>query len=151
MMENMDRDTGQKSKNYVKKEKYKRLLSEHFYTGGENMLKDSLASALRSVQKSRGLSERGLSELLQVPRMTVHALLEGNANPTLQTIERIAQQLQLDPIVLITDLKLDDALVRSFFFLIKSFVDLPAQKQWEAARLIREFVEALTTNRTPEP
>ncbi len=115
------------------------------------MLKDSLASALRSVQKNRGLSERGLSELLQVPRMTVHALLEGSANPTLQTIERIAQQLQLDPIVLITDLKLDDALVRSFFFLIKSFVDLPAQKQWEAARLIREFVEALTTNRTPEP
>lgn len=146
----MDRDTGQKSKNYLKR-KIQETLGRELHTGGENMLKDSLASGLKGVQISRGLSELGLSKLLQLPRTTVHALLEGNANPTLQTIERIARQLELDPIVLMTDLKLDDAQVRSFFFLVKSFVDLPDQKQWEAARLIREFLEALATCPTPEP
>lgn len=57
---------------------------------------------LRRYRQLRGLSQEAFAEFLQVHRTYMGSVERGERNLTLQTVERLAQQLEVDPIDLLT-------------------------------------------------
>lgn len=104
------------------------------------MLKESMASALCKIQKSRGLTDEELATLLQLPRATVRAALQGRADLPIGTVERIAGQLQLNPMDLVSDFRGDQAQIESLAGLLKPFVDQPLERRLELARILRNLL-----------
>lgn len=57
---------------------------------------------LRAYRRSQGISQESFAQLLHVHRTYMGALERGERNPTLQSVERIAEQLGVEPVLLLT-------------------------------------------------
>lgn len=56
-----------------------------------------LGKNLRLERNAQGKSQEQFAEILDVHRTRVGALERGKVNPTLRTVERLADQLGIDP------------------------------------------------------
>ena len=65
-------------------------------------LTDNLAQQLNTIRRKRGLSVVEFAEMLGVSRSSLQSLLNGSGNPRTDTIEYIAQQLDTDPLALLS-------------------------------------------------
>lgn len=62
-----------------------------------------VARAVREIRNSRGLSQRQLAGRMNVPRTYISKIENGKAMPTLSSLERLADALQVDICVLLRD------------------------------------------------
>lgn len=71
---------------------------------GDNImdLQKNLSNSMRFIRASRHQSITEFSEELGIARSTLQLILSGKANPTIDTIELIAEQLCMDPLLLLS-------------------------------------------------
>jgi len=62
-----------------------------------------VAAQVRDIRKARHLSQRQLASRMQVPRTYISKIENGKAIPTLGSVERLAQALQVDVSQLVRD------------------------------------------------
>lgn len=67
-----------------------------------------LGRNLRGYRNERGLSQEALAEVLGVHRTYMGGVERGERNLTLKSVERIAAQLNVDPLVLLSVGLIDD-------------------------------------------
>jgi transcriptional regulator with XRE-family HTH domain len=63
----------------------------------------NVARAVRDIRRARGLSQRQLAGRMQVPRTYISKIENAKAMPTLSSLERLAQALEVDICVLLRD------------------------------------------------
>ena len=68
----------------------------------EGDLQRTVGENLRRLRTARGLSQEAFADVLGVHRTYMGGLERGERNLTLKSLERIAEQLQIDPLTLIT-------------------------------------------------
>jgi transcriptional regulator with XRE-family HTH domain len=66
-------------------------------------LQQTLGRNLRRLRVERQLSQEELAELLRVHRTYVGGLERGERNPSLRVIERLAEELHIEPLDLLQD------------------------------------------------
>ena len=64
-------------------------------------IRENLSIRLQEIREERGLSITDFSEELEISRTLLQAILSGKANPRADTIEHIAEKLQISPISLL--------------------------------------------------
>ena len=64
-------------------------------------IREILSIRLQEIREERGLSITDFSEELEISRTLLQAILSGKANPRADTIEHIAEKLQISPISLL--------------------------------------------------
>lgn len=65
------------------------------------MLAENFRSNVKSIRKQQGLTQQKLADLAGVSQFTI-SLLEGeSSNPTVETIEAIAEALKINPLTLL--------------------------------------------------
>lgn len=62
---------------------------------------ENMAHTMRLYMEQRNKSTAAFSDELEIARSTLRQYIEGTGNPSLSTVEHIAQKLDVDPIVLI--------------------------------------------------
>lgn len=67
----------------------------------EGELQVTLGRNLRAYRQARGMSQEAFAEFLDVHRTYMGGVERGERNLTLRSVERIAQRLDLDPLVLL--------------------------------------------------
>jgi transcriptional regulator with XRE-family HTH domain len=67
----------------------------------EGDLQRILGRNLRAYRKARGLSQEALADVLGVHRTYMGSVERGERNVTLQTLERIAESLGVEPLSLL--------------------------------------------------
>src|ERR1700693_4140896 len=80
-------------------EEPERLVSEFGGEPEEAVAEDNglqVARAVRDLRKGRNLSQRQLAGRMQVPRTYISKIENGKAIPTLGSLERLAQALEVD-------------------------------------------------------
>jgi transcriptional regulator with XRE-family HTH domain len=65
-------------------------------------LQRALGENLRAYRQAQGLSQEAFADVLGVHRTYAGALERGERNPTLATVERIAGQLRVEPLSLLS-------------------------------------------------
>jgi transcriptional regulator with XRE-family HTH domain len=68
----------------------------------EGDLQARLGRNLRAYRLSRGLSQEAFAELIDVHRTYMGGIERGERNLTLVSVERLAAQLDVDPLVLLS-------------------------------------------------
>lgn len=68
----------------------------------EGDLQRTVGANLRSYREARGLSQEALAELLGVHRTYMGGVERGERNLTLRSLERIAGQIGIDPLELLS-------------------------------------------------
>jgi transcriptional regulator with XRE-family HTH domain len=68
----------------------------------EGDLQRAVGHNLRAYRQARGLSQEAFADVLEVHRTYMGSIERGERNLTLKSVERIADHLGLDPIVLLT-------------------------------------------------
>lgn len=68
----------------------------------EGDLQRTVGSNLRRYRKGRGLSQEAFADFLDFHRTYMGGVERGERNLTLRSLERIADRLGLDPLVLLT-------------------------------------------------
>lgn len=67
----------------------------------ERDLQRNIGRNLRAYREARGLSQEAFAEVLEIHRTYMGGIERGERNLTLQTVERIAAQIDTDPLVLL--------------------------------------------------
>ena len=67
----------------------------------EGDLQRAVGQSLRRYREERGLSQEAFADLLGVHRTYMGAVERGERNLTLQTLERIASRINVDPLTLL--------------------------------------------------
>jgi transcriptional regulator with XRE-family HTH domain len=67
----------------------------------EGDLQRTFGRNLRAYRQARGLSQEAFAEILKVHRTYMGGVERGERNLTLQTIERLAKQIDEDPLSLL--------------------------------------------------
>jgi transcriptional regulator with XRE-family HTH domain len=65
-------------------------------------LQRRLGVNLRAYRRGLGLSQEALADVLEVHRTYMGGIERGERNLTLQSVERIAEQIEVDPIELLS-------------------------------------------------
>lgn len=105
-------------------------------------LQQNLSNTMRAIRFARKQSITEFSEEIGVSRSEVQEILRGSSNPRLDTIQCIADNLHIDPIVLISSsitpnqLEVTLMLLKSFDF----FHKLSSEEQDRADYLLKEFI-----------
>lgn len=60
---------------------------------------------VRDIRKKKGLSQEDLADIIEIHRTYMGGIERGERNPTLTTILRIAQALQIKPGALLKEFK----------------------------------------------
>ncbi len=64
-------------------------------------LQDALSANLSALKRSRGQTTAELAEDLGVSRSNLQKMLNKQANPTIDTIQYMAEQIEADPLMLL--------------------------------------------------
>lgn len=68
-----------------------------------SMLHHVFQQRLREIRKERGLTQTQIADLLKIRQPTYAAIEAGDNEPTLGTVERIAEALEIDPAELLLE------------------------------------------------
>ena len=66
-------------------------------------LQKIVAGNVRAIRTERGLRQSDVAELTNLPRTYISHLEKGEVNMTVETIERIALALKVNPLVLLVE------------------------------------------------
>ena len=106
-------------------------------------LQKNFAVALRAIKERQGKSFAEFSEELSISRSILQNYVNGNGNPTLGTIDAMAQQLEINPTALVSDVfsptQLDIVLL--FLNTIREFTDLDDKQKLRIAEKLLEIVQ----------
>ena len=69
----------------------------------EGDLQRNVGRNLRAYRQTRGLSQEAFADVLGVHRTYMGGIERGERNLTLKSVERIADRLDLDPLVLLAE------------------------------------------------
>lgn len=114
------------------------------------MLAQSLMSALMKLKTERGLSETELARDLKLPVSMVKRILQGEVNLPINTVEYMAERLQVSPLDLITGFQTERVQLASLCFLLQLKFDLPEDRQWKAARSMQKLLAVMADTMKPE-
>lgn len=68
----------------------------------EGDLQRIVGENLRAYRKARGFSQEAFADVLEVHRTYMGGIERGERNLTLKSVEKIADRLDLDPLLLLT-------------------------------------------------
>lgn len=105
------------------------------------MLQENLASALNKILQERNMSRVELCNILNMPSSTVYPILQGQGNPQISTVEKIARRLHVRAIDLVTDFHSEEAQEEALSAMLKMTVDLPEEQQHSVAVILKKFLE----------
>ncbi len=105
-------------------------------------LQKNLAIALGKIRAQKNQSVTNFSELLGIARSSLQMLLKGRGNPRLDTVEYIAEKLQVSPSVLLSggDSREPTLALEYLLQTIESVSRLPMERQRQIAALLQELV-----------
>lgn len=108
----------------------------------EMRLKDNFAAAIRTIMERQNKSLSEFSEELDISRNALYGYLRGRGNPSIATLEHIAENLGISPMALMTDLMDIDQREIALLLLdiIQSAAKLPDEKRLRLAELFLEMV-----------
>lgn len=108
-------------------------------------LKKKIAFVLNAIRISRGLSITAFAQELEIGRSTLEELLNGTANPTLDTLQHIADKLQIDPLALfsISGTKAQALLFQILVQMIDNTIPLSKEHQEEFAMHVQGILALL--------
>lgn len=104
-------------------------------------LQENLSAVMRAVMERQGKSLAEFSEELGISRNALYDYLRGRGNPSVSTLEHIAQRLEIDPTALLGLSALDQREI-SFLLLdtIQEVAELPEERRLRFAELFVEMV-----------
>ncbi len=66
-------------------------------------LRENVAGNVRAIRLARGMRQKDVAELTDLPRSYITQLEKGDVNITVETIERIAVALEVNPLILLIE------------------------------------------------
>ena len=104
---------------------------------------ENLSNLLNAVRKTRKLTITEFSEELDISRTSMQTLLSGKCNPRLDTVERIANHLKIDPALLVSSTFSEEQWQVIFYLFngIDAFSDLTDERKHKAISLIHELLD----------
>ena len=106
------------------------------------MLEKNLAAAMRVLRASRNQSITEFAEDLGIARSSLQDILSGTGNPRMDTVEFIAEQLDVDPVALLSG-AFDESQLQTAILLLNT-IDavsrLPAEQQIAFGRLFQQMI-----------
>lgn len=103
---------------------------------------ENLSNLLSAVRTTRKLTLTEFAEELDISRTSLQTLLSGKCNPRLDTVERIANHLKIDPALLVSS-SFSEEQWKVIFYLfnaIDAFSNLPDARKREASELIQGLI-----------
>ena len=97
---------------------------------------------MNAIRASRNQSISEFSEELGVSRSSMQELLKGNGNPRMDTVELIAERLQIDPLVLLS-CSYSEGQLKNIMLLLETIdiiSNLPDGKKVKFASLFQELI-----------
>lgn len=106
-------------------------------------LQENIATAIRTIMEKRNKSLTEFSEELGISRTALYDYLRGRGNPSIETLEHIAEKLGVSPAVLMTGLFDLDRREITLLLLdtIHEVAELPEAKRLRFAELFLEMVK----------
>lgn len=110
------------------------------------VLQKNLSAAMRVIRASRNQSITEFSEDLGIARSSLQDILNGTGNPRMDTVEYIAQQLQVNPLTLLSGTFEDEQLqtVLLLVHTIDAVSRLPEDQRLEFAQLFQKMILMLS-------
>ena len=102
-------------------------------------LQENMAAYIRAVMKRDNKSFSALSEELGISRNALYGYSTGEGNPSLSTLQQIAEKLGDDPAAIISDMNYQEALNLTLEA-ARDVKELPEEKRLRFAELFLEMV-----------
>lgn len=108
-------------------------------------LQENLSNMIRTIKKRRNLTITAFSKELGISRSAMQDLLNGDGNPTIATVERIADHLDMKPSSLFLCSNSDEDLDNAYFLLqtIDAFHHLACEEKAKSAELFQDLIVLL--------
>ena len=104
-------------------------------------LQENIAVTMRAVMERQGKSLADFSEELGISRNALYDYLRGRGNPSVSTLEHIAQRLEMDPAALLGLFVLDQREITLLLLdTIQGVAELPEERRVRFAELFLEMV-----------
>ncbi len=113
------------------------------------LLCQNLAAFLKMMQLGSGKNQEELAQQLGISRAALSKLLLGAGNPRLATVERMAENLEIDPALLLCYPQNEDG-QRPLPLLLTTLLtiaQLPSSKRRHLAELLQEMAQLWSTQR----
>lgn len=106
-------------------------------------LNETIAATIRAVMKQRRKSLSAFSEEIGISKTSLHNYIHGRGNPSVATLEHIAEKLGVSPAALMTGLLDLDQREITLLLLdtIQGVAELPEEKRLRFAELFLEMVK----------
>ena len=99
-------------------------------------LRKNLADSMAAIRTERKKSLSEFAEELSISRSSLQDILKGKSNPTLSTVELIAKQLEVDPLLLLSCSKSEMHATVYLAHLLDWFQQLSIEQQQEFAAAV---------------
>ncbi len=107
-------------------------------------LRENLADSMAAIRRAQKKSLSEFAEELAISRSSLQDILKGKGNPTLSTVELVADQLELDPLLLLSCSEGKAHVAARLSYLFDWFHQLPDDKQQEFVAAFNTILSMLT-------
>ncbi len=107
-------------------------------------LRENLADSIATIRRTQKKSLSEFAEELAISRSSLQDILKGKGNPTLSTVELVADQLDLDPLLLLSCSEGKARVAARLSDLFDWFRQLPDDKQQEFVAAFNTILSMLT-------
>lgn len=104
-------------------------------------LRRNLSASLNSIRQEQDLTLSDLAEKLGVARSCLQQILHGQGNPSLNTVEHMAEQLEVDPVALLSTASQSNRAELFLHMTMKRALQLPAERQQALEKLVLEIIQ----------
>lgn len=114
-------------------------------------LSQNFADSLAMIQALHGWTFKQFVEVLEIGRSTLQEYLSGKSNPRLDTIEHIANKLQVDPAFLISFSR-ESCSIQTILYLMQFYAplaELAPEDQEDFAFVVQQGYNILTRRKAP--
>lgn len=103
-------------------------------------LRQNLSDALNTIRTEQNLTLADLAGKLDIARSCLQQMLQGHGNPSLNTVERMSEQLKVDPVVLLS-VSQQKSQAEIFLHMMMYALQLPEQRQQALEELVMEIIQ----------
>ncbi len=104
-------------------------------------LRRNLSEALNTIRQEQNLTLSDLAEKLDVARSCLQQMLHGHGNPSLNTVERMAERLEVDPVALLSTAPQSNQAELFLHMTMMRTLQLPAERRQALETLVLEFIQ----------
>ncbi len=106
-------------------------------------LNEGLAASIRAIMKQKHMSLTEFAEEMEISRSTLYTYTKGEGNPSMATVNHLAQRLGISPAALTNGLTDPDRREVTLLLLdtIQSIAELPEEDRLQMAELFLEMVK----------